>query len=189
MASLVLFHLVLGLRPVELDAAEMIRAAGHRVSTPDLYGGAIADKVEEGMKLKDGIGWLRICERAKSALADLPASTVLAGFSMGCGVVASDWPQRPDTRGVVLLHALAEIPNASHTSDLRVQVHLGGHDDFWSADDRMAWQAEAERAGILADVFVYAGVGHFYTDPSLADHQASAAHQTWERVLRFLDES
>ena len=95
MASVVLFHSVLGLRPVELAAAEMIRAAGHTVSAPDLYDGAIADKVEQGMKLKDEIGWLRICEPAKSALADLPVSTILVGFSMGCGVVASIWPERP----------------------------------------------------------------------------------------------
>ena len=88
MATAILFHSVFGLRPVELGAAEMMRAAGHDVVTPDLYGGVTADTIENGFRLKDDIGWDRICARAKSALADLPSSTVLVGLSMGAGVVA-----------------------------------------------------------------------------------------------------
>lgn len=188
MASVILFHSVLGLRPVELAAAEMMRAAGHSVSTSDLYEGVIADTIEKGMKLKEDIGRDRICERARTALPDLPASTVLAGFSMGCGVVASVWPGRPETKGVLLLHALVEIPSAMNLAGLRVQLHVGEHDDFWPAEALMNWRTEAERAGLAAELFVYRDAGHFYTDRSLADYQASAADQIWERVLRFLDE-
>ncbi|UCI09548.1 dienelactone hydrolase family protein [Mesorhizobium sp. B1-1-8] len=159
-----------------------------RDTAPDLYGGAIADTVEQGMKLKDDIGWLRICERAKSALADLPASTILAGFSMGCGVVASVWPSRPETKGILLLHALAEIPSAMDLAGLRVQLRVGEYDDFWPAEELANWQAEAKRAKIAAELFVYSDAGHFYTDGSAAEHQTTAADQTWERVLRFLDE-
>jgi dienelactone hydrolase len=186
--TVILFHSVCGLRPVELAAAEMIRAAGHNVSTPDLYDGVTADTIEQGFELKDDIGWDRICERAKTALVELPASTVLGGFSMSAGVVASVWPGRPKTRGVLLLHAPAEIPGAMHWDGLRVQLHVAEHDRFAPADEWTTWQAEAERVGIAAEVFVYPGAGHFYTDQSLADHQASAARQTWDRVLRFLDE-
>ncbi|MEI9431813.1 dienelactone hydrolase family protein [Mesorhizobium sp. Cs1299R1N3] len=141
MASILLFHSVLGLRPVELAAAEMIRRAGHSALTPDLYDGATADTVEGGMALKDAIGWERICERTMMAVDTLPPATVLAGFSMGCGVVASVWPERPETRGILLLHALADIPDVP-VNNLRAQLHLGERDGFWSADDRMTWQSE-----------------------------------------------
>lgn len=35
--TVVLFHSMVGLRPVELSAAERLRTAGHRVRTPDLF--------------------------------------------------------------------------------------------------------------------------------------------------------
>ena len=73
MASVVLFHSVLGLRPVELAAADKMRAAGHSVSVPDLFAGATADTVDRGMRLVEEIGWDTICERAQAALGDLPA--------------------------------------------------------------------------------------------------------------------
>jgi dienelactone hydrolase len=188
MATVILFHSVFGLRPVELGAAEMMRAAGHDVVTPDLYGGVTADTIENGFKLKDDIGWDRICVRAKTALAALPGSTVLVGLSMGAGVVASVWPRRPKTRGVLLLHALGDIPDGTSWDGLRVQLHVAEHDTFVPVNERMAWEAEAEGAGMAAEIFVYPGAGHFYTDKCLVDHSASAAGQTWGRVLRFLGE-
>jgi dienelactone hydrolase len=188
MATVILFHSVLGLRPVELGAAEMIRAAGHDVATPDLYGGVTADTLENGFGLKDEIGWERICERAKTALGDLPDSTVLAGLSMGAGVVASLWARRPMTRGVLLLHAMASIPDGMSLEGLRAQLHVAEHDSFAPPDELAAWTAEAERAGLSAEIFVYPGAGHFYADESLADYNAAACRQTWDRVLRFLGE-
>jgi dienelactone hydrolase len=188
MATAILFHSVFGLRPVELGAAEMMRAAGHDVVTPDLYGGVTADTIENGFRLKDDIGWDRICARAKSALADLPSSTVLVGLSMGAGVVASVWPRWSKTRGVLLLYALADISDGTSWNGLRVQLHVAECDTFVPDNKRLAWKAEAETAGMAAEIFVYPGAGHFYTDKSLVDYSASAASQTRDRVLRFLAE-
>jgi hypothetical protein len=44
--------------------------------------------------------------RARDAVCDLPADTVLAGFSMGVGVVAGLLPARADTAGLLLLHGI-----------------------------------------------------------------------------------
>lgn len=188
MASVVLFHSVLGLRPVERAAADRMRAAGHGVWVPDLFAGATADTVDRGMRLVEEIGWDTICERAQAALADLPATTVLAGFSMGCGVVASVWPERPETRGILLLHAPADIPKGVSLKGLRAQLHVGEHDDFWPPEDLRRWQMAAELAGMAAELHIYPGAGHFYTDPSLHDYDAQATEETWSRALRFLGE-
>lgn len=64
MASVVLFHSVLGLRRVEAGAAERLRAAGHCVITPDLYAGATAASVEDGIEVMRSIGWDTICGRS-----------------------------------------------------------------------------------------------------------------------------
>jgi hypothetical protein len=129
-AHVVLFHSMLGLRPVELRAADRLRAAGHQVVTPDLYAGETASTLDEGFALKDDrIGWTAIGQRAHDAVRDLPAETVLAGISISAGVVHTLLPRRPDAAGVLLLHGLAAIP-ATARDGLPVQLHVSDADDF-----------------------------------------------------------
>ena len=186
MAKIVLFHSMLGLRPVELRAADDLRAAGHEVVTPDLYAGRTAANLDEGFQLKDHrIGWATIEQRARQAVQDLPADTVLAGISMGAGVVSTLLPHRPDTAGVFLLHGLAPIPATARVG-LPVQVHVADADKFASPADVAAWIEVAMRAGADPQVFTYQHAGHFFTDASLPDHHAAATTLTWQRVLDFL---
>ncbi|MCU1683974.1 MAG: hypothetical protein JWQ81_4713 [Amycolatopsis sp.] len=186
MTDVVLFHSVLGLRPVEIRAAGRLRAAGHTVSTPDLYAGQVATTLEEGFELKDRIGWATIVRRAQDAMDSLPDSTVLAGFSMGAGVVDSLLPRRPDTAGVLLLHGLATIPGAARAG-LPAQLHVADPDPFARPADVAAWRAAAGGARATAQVFTYPGAGHFYLDADLPDHDGQAAALTWQRILTFLD--
>ncbi|MDL2402804.1 dienelactone hydrolase family protein [Rhizobium mayense] len=186
MATVVLFHSVYGLRPLELDAVERLQAAGHKASAPDLYDGWVASSIDEGFELKDETGWPTICERAEWAMAGLPPSTVLGGFSMGAAVAASLWPKRPQTAGVLFLHSIAQISENARKG-LPVQVHLADPDPFEPAEDVARWRSLAERSQIAADLFTYPGAGHLYTDPSLPDYDAKAADLTWSRVIGFLD--
>lgn len=185
MAAVILFHSVYGLRSLERDSAERLRAAGHEVFTPDLYEGKVARSIDEGFELKEAIGWPTLCERAEKATAALPASAVLGGFSMGVGITAHLWPMRPLTAGVLLLHAVGEIP-VNVRSRLPAQVHLADPDRFAPADEVAAWQVAAARSGMSAEIFKYPSVGHLYTDPTLPDYDAESAERTWSRVLGFL---
>jgi len=186
MAKIVLFHSMLGLRPVELSAADRLRAAGHEVVTPDLYLGQTASTLDEGFRLKDHrIGWATIEQRARRAVENLPADTVLAGISMGAGVVSTLLPHRPDTAGVLLLHGLAPIPVTARDG-LPVQLHVADADEFAPPAEISAWLEAAARTGANVQVFTYQHAGHFYTDASLPDHHAHATTLTWQRVLEFL---
>jgi dienelactone hydrolase len=186
MANIVLFHSMLGLRPVELRAADRLRVAGHQVVTPDLYAGQTASTLDEGFRLKDHrIGWATIEQRAHQAVHNLPADTVLAGISMGAGVVSTLLPHRPDTAGVLLLHGLASIPTAARNG-LPIQLHVADADEFAPPAEVSAWLDAATRTGADAQVFTYQHAGHFYTDTSLPDHHAWATTLTWQRVLDFL---
>jgi dienelactone hydrolase len=186
MATVALFHSVLGLRKVEGIAADRMRSAGHTVVTPDLYSGLTTPSIDEGLELMATVGWNVICERAQVALDLLPPTTVLAGHSMGAGVVSSMWPDRIRSAAILLLHGLAEIPTNVRRGT-PVSVHLADPDRFASPVELARWKAKAKTSGVSADVFTYPNVGHFYTDETLADYDAVAAGQTWERVLRFLD--
>lgn len=183
MAHIALFHSMLGLRPVELGAADRLRAAGHDVVTPDLYAGRTASTLDEGYDLMNGVGWDTITQRAFDAVRDLPADTALVGVSMGAGVVGAVLPQRPDTTLVLLVHGIADIP-ANARDGLPVELHVSDSDDLFPPAAVDAWLATVNGADVR--VFRYSDSGHFYTDASLPDHNEQAASLTWRRALEFL---
>lgn len=188
MAHIALFHSVLGLRSAELLAAERLRRAGHEVITPDLFSGETAFTLDEGFRLVERIGWAAVVKHARQALGGMPDETVLAGVSMGASVVAALWPERPATTGVLLLHAAVDLPHSVRPG-LRVQLHAAEPDDF-APPERVAALCQAAReAGVDVEVFRYPGVGHFYIDGELPDHDPAAAELTWRRVLDFLNTS
>lgn len=185
MSAIALFHSVLGLRQVEAEAADRLRRSGHTVVVPDLYGGSTATSIDEGVAIMKSVGWETICRRAQDALDRLPPSAVLAGHSMGVGVIGSTWPGRPNCSGVIMLHGLTVIPEQVRQG-VPVAVHIADPDPFALPEQIDGWIAAAEEAGASANVFLYPSVGHFYTDQALPDYDRDAADQTWERVLPFL---
>ncbi|MFB2565479.1 dienelactone hydrolase family protein [Rhizobium sp. IMFF44] len=187
MATVIFFHSVYGLRSLEHEAVERAQAAGHKAFAPDLYDRLIARSIEEGFEFKDEIGWETICERAEWALAGLPASTVLAGFSMGAAVAASLWSKREKTAGILFLHGIASIADNARKG-LPLQLHLADPDPFEPEEDVAAWQQAVTKSGVAAEIFRYPGRGgHLYTDASLPDYDAKATDLTWKRVIDFLD--
>ncbi|GAB2581908.1 dienelactone hydrolase family protein [Streptomyces capparidis] len=185
MAHIALFHSILGLRPAELRAAERLRLAGHEVVAPDLFGGETAATLDQGFRLVDRLGWATVVERARHAVDGMPDETVLAGVSMGAGVVSDLWPERPAAAGVLLLHATAEVP-ASVRPGSRVQLHAAEPDGFAPPERVAALRRAARERDVDLEVFRYPGAGHFYTDRDLPDHDPAAAELTWRRVLDFL---
>ena len=181
-----LFHSMFGLRPVELTAAERLRAAGHHVVLPDLFSGASAEPtIDAGFLLTRRLGWDTIVETAHDALADVPDEAVLGGFSMGVGVVGALWPERLKSAGAFLLHAPALVPPRLRPGT-PVQLHVGADDPFAPPDQVAAFRESALRAGAAATVTRYDGVGHFFTDPPLPEHDAVATARTWKDVLDLL---
>jgi dienelactone hydrolase len=186
MASVLLCHSVHGLRALERDAADRLRAAGHAVVTPDLYGGRTAETVEAGFALRDAVGWDVMVARAAEAAEPLPAETVLAGFSLGAAVAAALWPERPATAGLLLLHGLVALPDNARPG-LPVQVHLA-EPDPWEDEAFLAeWTGDARAAGLALEIFRYPGVGHLFADPTLSGYDTAAEQAMWSRVLGFLE--
>jgi dienelactone hydrolase len=185
MRHVVLFHSVYGLRPAVRAAADRLRAAGHQVSTPDLYGVPPADTVEEGFALLDKIGHDVVLDRARAALRALPPEAVLAGFSMGAGVAGALLAERPDAAALLLLHGTGGAPELVR-SGLPVQLHLADPDPYDAPDEVDEWQRAMTEAGADLTVFRYPGVGHLFTDPDLPESSPDATAAAWPRVLAFL---
>jgi dienelactone hydrolase len=179
--KIVLFHSALGLRHVENALASALRDDGHDVTVPDLYDGEVVNTLHEGLALKDAVGWTVIRDRARQAVRDLPADTVLAGVSMGAGVVSEVWKDRPTTPAVVLIHGYADIPDQV-TAGVRVSLHAAVGDRFVPDDILARWQVAAATRGIEAHVHRYVDVGHFFTDTTFADYDATAAAALFGQV-------
>jgi dienelactone hydrolase len=185
MAAVALFHSVYGLRPAVRLAAERLRAAGHRVVVPDLYGVPAVDTLDEGFALADKVGWETMLERAREALRDLPPDAVLAGYSMGAGVAEALLAERIEAAGLLLLAGAGSGP-VSVPAGSRVQLHLADPDDFVSSADLDAWIEGMTAAGAVFEVFRYPGVGHLWTDPDLGDYDGLADDLAWQRCAEFL---
>jgi dienelactone hydrolase len=186
MANVILFHSVLGLRDVERRISDHLRAASHTVALPDLYEGDTTNDRVEGFEIKERVGWNVICERARRALAPLPETTVLAGVSMGAGVVAEVWPYQPLTSGILLLHGLASMPS-NMKPRLPIQLHVSDNDPFFPERDVDSWQSTAGRLAANVEVFRYANAGHYFLDPVLPDYSEKASTEVWEHIVKFLD--
>jgi dienelactone hydrolase len=179
MKDVALFHSVYGLRPAVAEAAEMLRAAGHRVVAPDLYGGPVARTIEEGFAISRTVGWPAVLGRARAAVRDLSDDAVLAGLSMGAGAAGALLAERPRTAGLLLMHGIGGEPRGR----LPVQVHVGADDAMFPPAEVAAWR---DAVGGAVEVYEYAGAGHFFTDPGVDDFDEAAAGLAWRRALRFL---
>ncbi len=182
MADVVLFHSAYGLRPAILDDAHRLRAAGHQVTTPDLYDGAVFDDLDTGMAEKERIGPAELGRRAELAVRALSPSSnrVFAGWSLGgwyAAAVARDQP----AAGLLLFSCELPLdgPDDQAKPAFPVQIHAA-HGDAWIEEDEVA---EATRRGV--EVFRYDG-GHLFADPGLPDYDAASAQLLWQRVLGFL---
>lgn len=178
MAHVTLFHSVCGLRPAVLADAERLRAAGHEVATPDLFGGAVFDDVDSGMAFRKTLDSASLDARIAAAVEATGPGHVFGGYSFGAAIAQDVVETRPESGGGLFIAHAAGPWSVPRWPDVPTQAHVA-RDDEW-VDDVEGAQA----AGI--EVFQYDG-GHLFTDPDLPDYDAASAAQVWERVLSFLD--
>jgi dienelactone hydrolase len=193
MADVVLFHHVQGLTDGVRSFADQLRAGGHVVHTPDLFGGERPATIDDGIALVQSIGDDELTERADRAVADLSASLVYAGFSFG-GATAQRLAQtRPGTRGALLYEACLPISGewaiGPWPDGVPVQIHGMDKDPFFALEgDIDAARELVETVGPeLAELFVYPGDRHLFTDSSLSSYDADATALVINRSREFLD--
>jgi dienelactone hydrolase len=183
MAHVILFHSILGLRPAERELAAALEADGHVVALPDLFGGRTTEDYEEGFRLKDEVGEEAILARARAALAQAPEDAVLAGVSFGAFLLGALWRERPRMPGALLLSGPADWMEPRRAG-LPVQAHIARPDPFDEEQVFADWAGEAGEVAL--ELHRYDGVGHYFLDRSLPDHDAAAAALCLERCRAFL---
>ncbi len=183
MVTVVFFHSILGLRPVERSIAAVLERDGHNVILPDLFDGQTADDYDQAFAMKDKIGDDAIRARARAALDAAPDDAVLAGVSFGAFLIGDYWQSRPLMRGALLFAGVAPWMSPPRAG-LPVSAHIARPDPFDDEAFFADWIVEAGVANL--DVHRYSGVGHYFLDPALPDYGADAATACLERSRAFL---
>lgn len=188
MAEIVLFHHVQGLTPGVAALAQELQAAGHKVHVPDLFEGRRFGSIPEGMAHLTALGFQTVLGRGKAAVEGLPAALVYIGISMGALPSQLLAQTRGGALGAVLLESFIPVSEfGGWPVGLPVQIHGMEHDpEFAGSGDLDAARAfAAERKE--AELFVYPGDRHLFTDSSLPGWNAAAAGLMLERVLAFME--
>jgi dienelactone hydrolase len=188
MADVVLFHHAQGLTDGVREFADHLQAAGHRVAVPDLYDGKTFDTVDEGVGYARRVGFGPIIERGRQSADDLPADLVYAGFSLGVMPAQQLAQTRPGARGALFFHGcIAASEFGTWPQGVPVQIHgMDGDPSFVDEGDLAAARELAETVDD-AELFLYPGDQHLFTDRSLPDYDEAAATLLRQRVLEFLD--
>lgn len=189
MATVVIFHSVLGMREGVHDAVARLRAEGHEVLAPDLYEGRVFDEYEPAMLFSQELGD-ELATRVLGSVADLPDGFVVGGFSQG-SAHAVYVATRRRVSGVLQFAGFNPVEwfglKSVWPAGVDTQVHqtLG---DPWREDEFLEQATgDVTSAGGRVELFDYPGTGHLFTDPSLPDeYDAEATELLWSRVLQFV---
>jgi dienelactone hydrolase len=193
MAEVVVFHHVQGLTDGMLAFAEQLRAGGHTVHTPDLFDGERPQTIEDGVAHVGSVGDEVLAERAERSLADLPEGLVYAGFSWGAATAQRLAQTRPGARGALLYEACIPLTGdwafGPWPDGVPVQIHGMDQDPFFALEgDIDAARQLVDTVGPdLAELFVYPGDRHLFTDSSLPSYDAEATALVVKRSRELLD--
>ncbi|MFF9286595.1 dienelactone hydrolase family protein [Streptomyces griseosporeus] len=186
MAEVLLFHHVQGLTDGVRAFADDLREAGHTVHTPDLFEGRTFASLEQGMGFARETGFGTLRERGVAAAEGLRPDLVYAGFSFGVTIAQQLAQKRPGARGAILMHSCIPVTEFgdSWPDGVPVQIHGKEGDEFF--DEDLPAARELVKSASSAELFVYPGDQHLFTDASLDAFDAQASELLRERVHTFL---
>ena len=193
MTEIVLYHHVQGLTTGVVAFADELRQAGHVVHTPDLFDGQTFATIDDGMGYAREVGFGALLERGVAAAEALSKpGVVFGGFSMGAMPAQRLAQTSADAGGALLFHACLPVSEFGEEwpDGVPAQVHGMDADPFFAEE---GGDLDAARELVAstdqAELFLYPGEEHLFTDNSLPSYDAEAAGLLMERVLAFLDQA
>jgi dienelactone hydrolase len=188
MAEVVLFHHAQGLTPGIAAFADELRHAEHTVHTPDLFEGRTFGSIEEGMGYVEQVGFGEMIERGARAVDGLPAEVVYAGMSLGVLPAQKLAQTRPGARGALLFYSCVPVTEfgPSWPDEVPAQIHGMDADPFFVGEGDLDAARELVEQAKDAELFLYPGDQHYFTDSSLPSFDPEATSLLIQRVLEFL---
>ncbi|HTR71232.1 MAG TPA: dienelactone hydrolase family protein [Mycobacteriales bacterium] len=193
MAEVLLLHHVQGVTDGVVAFADALRAGGHTVHTPDLIDGQRPATIDAGVALTREIGDDVLRQRATDVANTLPRGLVFAGFSLGAGLAQQLAQSRTGARGALLYEACLPLTGdwgvGPWPAGVPIQIHGMDHDPYFAEEGDLDSARELVRTvgRELAELFVYPGDAHLFTDSSLPSYDEPATALVLHRSRQFLD--
>ena len=189
MAEVLLLHHAHGRTDGVQAFGQALRSAGHTVHVPDLYDGRVFDALDDGLAYAQEVGFGTIAERGRAAAEALPEELVYMGSSLGVVPAQLLAQTRPQARGAVLLHSCLPVQEFSPTwpDGVPVQVHAMDGDDLFVTGGDLDAARELVESAADAELFLYPGEQHLFTDSSLPAYDPAATELLTARVLALLE--
>ncbi|MGN6300595.1 MAG: dienelactone hydrolase family protein [Angustibacter sp.] len=186
MADVLLYHHIQGLTDGVRALADELRQAGHTVHTPDLFEGRTFASIEDGFAFARETGFDTIRERGAAAAEELDGALVYAGLSFGVTIAQRLAQTRAGARGALLLHSCLPVSEFGEAwpQGVPVQIHGKEGDEFF--DEDLPAARELAESTSQAELFVYPGDQHLFTDSSLDAYDPQATALLMQRVQSFL---
>lgn len=187
MATIVLFHHAGGRTPGVLAIVRRLEEAGHTVVVPDYFDGITFTTMGEALAHLDAVSMPELFQRAEQAVAHMEQPFVVAGISLGAALAQHLAHTDARVQGLVSLEGFIDpqFLAGGLPQSLPITIH-GSADDPFFAEDLPAAQAVAASHPV-ADLHLYEGCGHLFTDDSWDTNDASQTDLVLERVQAFLD--
>ena len=188
MSDVILFHHAQGITEGVREFADQLRAAGHRVTLPDLFEGRTFASIEEGVGYAQEVGFDTMIERGRSAAEALPAEMVYAGFSLGVLPAQMLAQTRAGAKGALFFESCVPVSEfgGEWPADVPVQVHGMDSDSFFAEEGDLDAAKDLVAIAKDAELFLYPGDRHLFADSSLPSYDEAAASLLRQRVLDFL---
>ena len=190
MTEVLLFHHAQGLTPGVSAFAGDLRAAGHVVHTPDLFGGRTFQTIDEGLAYIREIGFDATRERAVRIADGLPVGLVYAGFSFGVLPAQKLAQTRPGARGALLFYSCLPISGdwafGPWPKGVPVQIHGMDNDPVFVGEGDVDAAREIVEKVDDAELFLYPGDQHYFADSSLPSYDPDATALLLQRTLTLL---
>ncbi len=188
MATIALFHSVLGLRPGIADAARRLREQGHAVFPVDQYEGRVFDDYDEAGAFAGALGFPELMLRALMGVESLPDGFLCVGFSNGGGM-AEHVAMHRSTAGVVMCSGalpLSMLGADAWPAGVPAQIHVAAEDPFRQPGWVETVAESVATASGQVELFEYPGAGHLFTDATLGkEYDQDATELLWGRVQAF----
>ncbi|WP_419818585.1 dienelactone hydrolase family protein [Glaciibacter flavus] len=189
MADVLLFHHALGLTPEVVWFADALRAAGHTVTTPDLYEGRTFDDLDAGIAHAGELGFDEVRAAGVKAADDLPEGLVYIGMSLGVMPAQELAQKRAGAAGAVFISSFVALGyfGDEWPAGVPVQVHGMDADPIFAGEGDLEAAQALVASGADAHLYLYAGDAHLLVqaEPPVDD---IASFEVLDATLRFLGE-
>jgi len=191
MADILMFHHLQGLTPGVTAFADRLRAGGHTVHTPDLFGGRTFSSIDEGAAFTRSPDAPDFDALADAEAARLPAAVVYAGLSFGVMQAQRLAQTRSGAAGALLFESCLPVTGewaiGPWPEGVPVQVHGMDADPFFAGEGDIDAARELVALVPGAELFVYPGDRHLFIDSSLPSYDEQATGLATDRALTLLD--